>query len=256
MKKPLLKILFSFLLAVCLFVQPVLAAQTVSLPDDGMTLQLPDDFTIVRRDNLQELSPFLESFGTTVSDTDIKLSQENYRFLAVSSTMGCTLFLTAREDEVSRSIGDLISYPDTQTAKGLLLGKTLPEGVTVKEWERDGALFFRVDFGTADQVGRIAYFTVMNDTAYTLGVVDNNGTLTDNTNALIDTVFNNWEYTIQAEQQRIQSFRQKITSVFYWICQIAAVAALVFIIRLAIKDVRQKQMEEDKQKNLPKKPRR
>ena len=170
--------------------------------------------------------------------------------------MRCTLFLTAHEDAVSHTIGDLITYPDQETAKGLLLGKVLPEGATLRELEHNGALFYRVDFGVQEQIGRIAYFTVINGRSYSLGVVDNSGDLSSNTNALIDTVFDNWEYTIKAEQQRIRSFREQVTSSVYLVCQILAVIALGVVIWLAIRNLRRKQMNADLQKNLPKRPRR
>ena len=254
--KKLFAFLICLLLTASVFCLPALAAQTISLADDDMSLQLPDDFIIVRRDNLSHMEDLLRSYGATVTETDAKLQSGNYRFIAVSNSMRCTLFLTAHEDAVSHTIGDLITYPDQVTAKGLLLGKVLPEGATLRELEHNGALFYRVDFGVQEQIGRIAYFTVINGRSYSLGVVDNSGDLSSNTNALIDTVFDNWEYTIKAEQQRIRSFREQVTSSVYLVCQILAVIALGVVIWLAIRNLRRKQMNADLQKNLPKRPRR
>ncbi|MBR4868002.1 MAG: hypothetical protein IKU10_02500 [Clostridia bacterium] len=255
MKKRILFLLFAVLLT-ALFTFPVYAAQTVTLPDDNMTLQVPDDFTILQRETLPEMKGLLAEYGTSLTETDVKLKSGNYRFYAVSNLMRCTLFLSGQTDSVSRSIGDLITYPDPETAKSLLLGKNLPKNAVVKELEHNGALFYRVDFGVTEGIGRIAYFTVINNTAYTLCVVDNNGTISPNTNALIDTTFNSWEYTIEAEQQRIQSFRENVTSAVYLICQIVAIIGLVFLIRMAIRSVQKHRMEKDRQKNLPKRPRR
>lgn len=247
----------SLLILFCLcFSLSCFAAQEVTLTSEGMTLQIPDDFTVIQGENVENMASALRPYQTTVTETAVKLEQENYLFLGISSSMQCTLFLSRQEDRVSRSVGDLITYPDQDTARGLLLGRNLPDTMQVRELERNGALFYRVDFGVTDGIGRIAYMTVMNGKCYTLCVVDNSGSLSDNTNALLDTVFEQWEYTVDAETSRIGAFREKLTTVFFWICLPLALIAAAYIIRLLIRDFTQKHLEEDRQKNLPKKPRR
>ena len=131
-----------------------------------------------------------------------------------------------------------------------------PPTVEVKELEQRGALFYRVDFGVQEQVGRIAYITVLNGKCYTLCLVDNAGNLNQNMNALIDTVFSTWEYTIDAETQKIQEFRDTVTTVFYWISLPIALVICGLIIRYMILDLRQKEQQRKRKENTPKKPRR
>ncbi len=243
------------LLAVA-FLLPASASQSLFFEEHNITMTIPDDFTVIQPDQIAEHALQLQQYGTDVTQTQLKLSEGNYLFLAISSAMRCTLFLTATKDVVSQSIGDLITYPDKATAKALLLGQALPEQATVQELEQNGALFYRVDFGVTETIGRIAYFTVMNQTAYTLCVVDNNGSLSDNTNALIDTVFEKWDYSIQAEELRIRSFRDRITSVITWIGIPIALAAGYGVIRWMIRDIRRSKEAANRHKNIPKKPRR
>ncbi len=245
------------LLTICqLFVLPCSAAQTISLPNEDMSLQLPDDFSVVTKDNLQASELLLKQYGTTVTETDVKFSQDHYLLLGLSQTMRCTMFLSKQTDGVSATIGDLISYNQPELARSLLLGKELPETVTVKEVERRGALFYRVDFGVTEGIGRIAYITVINGTAYTLCVVDNSGTLTANINAALDFAFDHWEYTIYAEAGKIQQFQNRIISAIRFICIPLLIIAAVFVVRWLMKDLHRRQLESDRRRITPKKPRR
>lgn len=243
--------------ALCLaFCTPCLAAQSIDLQAWDMALQVPDDFTVINADNVQELGDVLYPYDVTVTETAEKLEREHYGFLAISSAMRCTLFLSRREDAVSRSVGDLIRYEDEQTAEKLLLGDPLPESYTVQRLEREGALFLRVDCGVTDGIGRIAYITVMNGACYTLCVVDNNGALNDNVNALIDRVFDTWDYTIEAEAARIGAFKDTALTVAFWVLVPLGLIAAGFIIRSLVRDWRERRLEADRRRIVPKKPRR
>ncbi len=255
MKKVLIRV--TALLTFCLvFTLTASATQKITLTDHKMELFLPDDFTVITAENAASHKETLEAFDTTVTQTQIKLEKENYLVLGISQSMNCTLFLSCADDRVSASIGDLITYENKDTAKNLLLGSSLPQGMEVKELEQRGALFYRVNFGVQETVGRIAYVTVLNGKCYTLCLVDNNGTLNDNMNALIDTTFQNWQYTIDAETEKIQEFRDTVTTVFYWISLPIGIGVCALIIRYMIRDVRQKEQERKRKENTPKKPRR
>ena len=254
--KRYLRLAASLLLFCLVFTLPASATQKITLNRHDMALYLPDDFTIVTGETVAQHKETLEAFDTTVTQTQIKLEKENYLMLSISQSMNCTLFLSCVEDRVSASIVDLITYENGDTAKKLLLGSSLPQTMEVKELEQRGALFYRVDFGIKEKVGRIAYITVMNGKCYTLCLVDNAGSLNDNMNALIDTVFKNWEYTIHAEAEKIQEFRDTVTTVFYWISLPIGIGVCVLIIRYMIRDVRQKEQERKRKENTPKKPRR
>jgi hypothetical protein len=238
------------------FTVPCLAAQEMVIHEENMTLQIPSDFTIVHRDNVEDMKDQLHLFDTTVTETSLKLQEQDYLFLGISSTMRCTLFLTKQKNPLSQTIGDLITYQDKETAKKLLVGDNLPDTFTLWELERNGALFYRVDCGVTDGVGRIVYITVMNGVCYTLGVVDNNGKLSDNINALIDTVFNTWDYTINQETQKIEAFRQKFSTVVFAVGLPLSVLAGGFIIFLLVKDIQHRRVETQRKQNIPKKPRR
>lgn len=245
------------LLLFCLvFTLPVYAAQKITLSEHKMELYLADDFTVITAENAANHKETLEAFDTTVTKTQIKIEKENYLVLGISQSMNCTVFLSCINDRVSASIGDLITYENKETAKSLLLGSSLPQSMEVKELEQRGALFYRVNFGVQEKVGRIAYITVLNGKCYTLCLVDNSGNLNDNMNALIDTVFQNWQYTIDAETQKIQEFRDTVTTVFYWISLPVGIGICVLILRYMIRDVRQKEQERKRKENTPKKPRR
>lgn len=235
---------------------PVSATQKITLQDHAMSLNLSDDFTVLSRENVAEYKDLLTQYETTVTDTQVKLEKENYLVLALSQSMNCTVFLSSAEDQVSATIGDLITYPDPETAKNLLLGKTLPDTMEVRELEQRGALFFRVDFGVENNVGRIAYVTVMNGKWYTLCLINNNGAPGENTTTMFDTVFSTWEYTIHAETLKIQEFRNQITTVFFWICIPIGLVVMGVIIRLLIKDIRNREQNRKRKENTPKKPRR
>jgi hypothetical protein len=87
-------------------------------------------------------------------------------------------------------------------------------------------------------------------------VVDNNGKLSDNINALIDTVFNTWDYTINQETQKIEAFRQKFSTVVFAVGLPLSVLAGGFIIFLLVKDIQHRRVETQRKQNIPKKPRR
>ncbi len=246
----------AFLLFCLVFTFPVYATQKITLNEHKMSLYLSDDFTVVTAENATSHKETLEAFDTTVTRTQIKIQKENYLVLGISKSMNCTVFLSCVNDRVSASIGDLITYENKDIAKNLLLGSSLPEGMEVKELEQRGALFYRVNFGVQEKVGRIAYVTVINGKCYTLCLVDNSGNLNDNMNALIDTVFENWQYTIDAEAEKIQEFRNTVTTVFYWISLPIGIGICVLILRYMIRDVRQKEQERKRKENTPKKPRR
>lgn len=255
MRKVLWKIT-AVLLFCLMLTTPVYATQKITLSQHKMALYLSDDFTVVTAQNAASHKETLEAFDTTVTQTQIKIEKENYLILGISQSMHCTVFLSCVEDRVSASIGDLITYENGETAKQLLLGSSLPKEMEVREWEQRGALFYRVNFGVQKGVGRIAYITVMNGKCYTLCLVDNVGTLNDNMNALIDTVFETWEYTIDAEAEKIQEFRDTVTTVFYWITLPIGIAVCGLIVRYMIRDVRQKEQQRKRKENTPKKPRR
>ncbi len=256
MKHTLLSLLALFLLLCQVFTIPCLAAQSIPLPSENMTLQLPDDFKVITKENLTQNQAFLEEYNVPFTETDVKFKEQNYLLLGLSQTMRCTLFLSKQTDSVSATIGDLISYDNPDLAKQLLLGESLPEQAVVKEIERNGALFYRVDFGVIETVGRIAYITVMNGTIYTLCVVDNSGTLTANTNAALDFTFERWDYVIHAEAGKIRAFQEQIITVIGWICIPLLVALGAFITVKIVREVRQRQMEQDRRRITPKKPRR
>lgn len=250
-----LTILICIVVLCSAFTLPCLAAQSLSFSQHNMTLQLPDDFVLINEKNKNEYISFLEQHSPSVTPTDLSIN-EDYLFLGVSSTMQCTLFLSYTEDEVSATIGDLITYKNKETAKGLLLGTDIPDSVTVKEIEQRGALFYRVDFGVEQQIGRLAYCTVMNGGCYTLGLIDNSGTLSQNINSLLDTVFEQWDYTIDAEAQRIDAFKAKVMTVVYWVSLPLAIILIFFIVRSLVRELRNRQIEADRKKNIPKRPRR
>ncbi len=256
MKKRLMLICSLLTAFSLLFALPCQAAQEMVLSTENMTLQIPGDFAIIHKENVDAMKPQLELYNTTVTETSLKLQQENYLFLGISSTMRCTLFLTKQEDPLTQTIGDLITYEEKETARRLLLGDTLPDGYTLRELEREGALFYRVDCGVTDGVGRILYITVMNGVCYTLGVVDNNGNLSENINALIDTVFNTWQYTIDAETRKIAAFKGKLTTTAFGVGIPLGVFAFAFVVYLLIRDIKHRQIQSNRQKNSPKKPRR
>ncbi|MBR3844609.1 MAG: hypothetical protein IKM39_03785 [Clostridia bacterium] len=239
-----------------LFTLPAMATQKITLSEESMSLYLPDDFTILTEETIENYKELLTSYDTTVTETQIKLTQENYLVLSISQTMHCTLFLSAVEDSVSATIGDLITYSDQATARQLILGKNPPETMEIRELEQRGALFYRVNFGVENKVGRIAYITVLNGKCYTLCLVDNSGSLNDNMNALIDTAFENWDYTVYAETLKIQEFRDTITTIFYWICMPIGLIIGGIIIRMLIKDIRARRQNRQRMENTPKKPRR
>ncbi|MBR6548244.1 MAG: hypothetical protein IKT68_01745, partial [Clostridia bacterium] len=106
---------------------PCFATHELSLPEHSMTVQVPDQFTLIHKNNLAGQGDLLAEFGTTVTDTDLKFTQEGYLFLAISPSMRCTMFMSYGVSDVSATIGDLISYRDLPTARRLLLGDTMPE---------------------------------------------------------------------------------------------------------------------------------
>ncbi len=254
--KKLVTLTAAVVLFCLVFSLPVYATQKITLAGHDMSLSLSDDFTVITAENVATHKETLHAFDTTVTQTQIKLEQENYLLLGISKSMNCTVFLSCVEDRVSASIEDLITYQNGETAKELLLGSSLPAEMEVRELEQRGALFYRVNFGVQKGVGRIAYITVMNGKCYTLCLVDTAGNLNENMNALIDTVFGNWEYTIHAEAQKIQEFRDTVTTVFYWISLPIGIVVCGLIVRYMILDVRQKEQERKRKENTPKKPRR
>lgn len=256
MKRKLTLILCGILFFATVFTMPAFATQKVTLPDHSMALYLPDDFTLITTNTVEQHEETLQAFGSTVTQTQIKMQEQNYLVLGISRTMNCTLYLSATTDSVSQTICDLITYPQKETAKALLLGKQLPKNATVQELEQRGALFYRVDFGVEETIGRIAYFTVINGTCYTLGLVDNAGTLNENMNNCIDTAFHTWEYTIAAETAKIQAFKDRVTTIFYWACLPVALLLCALIIRFLVKDFRKKEENRKRIENIPKKPRR
>ncbi len=256
MKKHLIPLCSLIIVFSIFFTTPCLAAQEMILREENMTLQIPSDFTIIHKDNVNDMKEQLHLYDTTVTETSLKLQQQDYLFLGISSTMRCTLFLTKQKDPLSQTIGDLITYNDKETAKKLLVGTDLPDTFTLRELEQNGALFYRVDCGVTDGMGRILYITVMNGVCYTLGVVDNNGKLSQNINALIDTVFQTWDYTIDTETRKVEAFRQKFSTVVFAVGLPLSLLAGGFIVYLLIKDINHRRIETQRKKNIPKKPRR
>lgn len=256
MKQTHLKFFVLILLFCICFTTPCLAAQSISFTEDQMALQIPDDFALIQQTNVEGMASALAPYNTTVTETSLKLQQGNYLFLGISSTMQCTLFLAKQEDTVSRSVQDLITYQDRQTVRELLLGKNLPDTMQVQELEQRGALFYRVNCGVTNGIGRIVYITIMNGACYSLCVIDNTGNLNDNINALIDTVFKTWDYTIDAETQQIDAFRSRATTRLFWIGVPLALVAVGFILRSLVRDLKKRRLETDRRNNVPKRPRR
>lgn len=235
---------------------PCFATHELSLPEHSMTVQVPDQFTLIHKNNLAGQGDLLAEFGTTVTDTDLKFTQEGYLFLAISPSMRCTMFMSYGVSDVSATIGDLISYRDLPTARRLLLGDTMPETAVVKEIEQNGALFYRVDFGETEGAKRIAYFTVMNGKSYTLCMVDNNKEPSKNASEALDFTFENWQYTILAEAQKIDAFEDKVIRVIGWIAIPVLLIAAVYVLRLIVRDLQKRRLEENRRNIMPKKPRR
>ena len=256
MKLKLSAILCSIFLFSVLFSFPVYATQTITLKEQDMTFSLPDDFVVLTANNLPQHQSLLEEYNTTVTATEVKFTQDHYQFMAISDTLECTVFLSASMDEVSATIGDLITYPDRDTAKALLLGKTPPKNAKIQEIEQRGALFYRVDFGVNQGIGRIAYITVFNGIHYTFCLVDTGGTLSKNVNSMFDTAFRSWEYKIHAETEKIQAFRQKLNTILFWVCVPVGLVFLGIIGKRMVKEFREKEQIRKRQKNIPKRPRR
>lgn len=253
------KLLLCFILSLCMVLScclPAAATTELSFPDHAMTLHIPDQFAVIHENNVLSQGALLSQFGVTATETDVKFKEDGYLFLAISSTMRCTMFLSQQTDAVSVTIGDLISYNNPQTARTALLGTNLPEDAVVKEIEQNGALFYRVDFGVTNGVGRIAYFTVINGTAYTLCLIDNNGVPSQNANSALDFTFENWQYTVAAEAERIDAFKDQATEVLWWIATPLLILAAGWLIRLVVRDLRRRRLEESRRNVTPKKPRR
>ena len=78
----------SLLILFCLcFSLSCFAAQEVTLTSEGMTLQIPDDFTVIQGENVENMASALRPYQTTVTETAVKLEQKNYLFLGISSSM-------------------------------------------------------------------------------------------------------------------------------------------------------------------------
>lgn len=256
MKRKLTLLICCTFLFSLLFCLPAHAAQKITVGDGDMALYLPNDFTVLTQENAANHEALLKEYNTTVTATQLKIEKEQYTFLAISPTMECTVYLSARMDSVSATVGDLITYEQKDLAKGLLLGKTLPENAKVQELEQRGALFYRVDFGMEKGIGRILYVTVMNGTLYTLGLTDNSGTENKNTPAMFDEIFKTWEYTIHAEAEKVDAFKAKLNTVLFWVFVPIGLVVLGFMLKRMITELKEKEAIRKRQKNIPKKPRR
>ncbi len=252
------RLLSALLVAAALLaiIPTALAAQTVPVEGEAMTLQLPDDFTVVQRSTVSALEPELQGYTTTVTETELKFTNGHYLLLAISPSMHCTLFLTREETPLSRGVGDLIACTDHNAASRLLLGDHPENFAEVREIERAGALFYRVDCGVSGGVGRLAYLTVMNGVSYTLCVADNTGEMTDNLNAMFDRVFQTWDFTVTAETLRIQRFHRRVVRTVAIICIPLLLAAAGFLLRGLVRDIRARREEQRRRDLVPRRPRR
>ena len=144
MKKIGLSLLGTLLLILIPF--SVSAAVTVTPPDSNLSVSLPDNYTILTSDNLDQNTSFLNRIGQTPDTMSDLFASSGYLLIAISDDLRYEISLISISDELSQSAWNLLNLPiaERETMKYHIAGSLLESGAEVKEIEKDGALFYRI----------------------------------------------------------------------------------------------------------------
>lgn len=247
-------------LAVLLCLASLIPGTAEEITKEGISASFSDVFYVFTDDSVDSMQTELAEIGETAQSMRTRLSESGYLFYAVSPALKSTVFLSCTQNDVSRSIGDLINYSDQDAAKKLLIGSSLDTAYEVRELEKDGALFYRVvctadlDPGLSDS--RVFYITVMNGSAYTLCLIEKASSLSGNAVSAFDSIFASLRYTVESQARRVQEHKDKVTRTLFYIMIPIAVLIVGYLGWSLAGDFRMKRLEEDRKRNIRKRPRR
>lgn len=268
--------LLAVLLLFALLSPACLAAQTVSGDADGVSVSLPDQYTVFTPDNLSSKTAELAALSETTDTMSARLAKDQALFLAVGKD-NTAVELTSFSDTLSETVGDLICLDTAERAKveKALIGSTesssaadssavsaQPDSgtasestVSVSEIEQQGALFYRVehtDSGTA----AILYITIMNSRCYTLSFFDYTGSLSSNDISMMQSVFKSFTYSVAYEEEAVMQHSVNAKSVFTWVLIALAAVCIVLLILSLSRELKYYRLERERRSNTRKKPRR
>ena len=144
MKKTIAIVLTLFLLAGSF---TVLAAMPIAVEGSDISLEVPQTFTALTAQNLQEHSALLDRIGETPQSMQRFLTDGGYFFVALSEDLRYQISLSGDSDALSQTAGNLLDLEldEREQMKKRMIGSVLADGqAQVKEKVKNGALFYRV----------------------------------------------------------------------------------------------------------------
>ena len=257
--KKFICLLCTVALLIGLFTVDCFATQTATSTD--ITAHIPDSFKVYTKNSLPSTDAEYEQMNCTPDELKRDFSENGYVFVAFSPVLKCTIFLSEAKTAVSSTLIDLYAIEERKTiesARSLLLGDLAQnEEVEIKEVERNCALFFRAQWSGED-FHKVMYVTVINSTTYTLCLIDNSGSLSENGVSSLESIFNTLEYSSLIEQATTKSESNHFKIFVNFILLIAAIAVAVIVIVSLVRDYRIMKLNTQRDDNVKirKKPRR
>ncbi len=242
-----IKLAFAVAVALLAFWIPA-SAETFSDAQRGVTLQVPDGYTVVTAETLDEQAEYLETLGHSVDSFGTYFSKDGLLLFAASADGDRQVQLKCVQTDFTAEIGDLSLLDDTKARE---VASKIISDTTKATWdlfEFSGMKLFEIRTSTADSGGAfctVQYVTIRNGSLYTLACYSAGENLAQ---ADLDAAAEMLSgFRIQQQKQKFSVFDAESIFLTALICLaiLAALGVMGFIVYSFFKDAKRKRDEND-----------
>ncbi len=240
-------------LAVCLVVivfsavNVVAAMQAYADEDNGYTINLPEDYTLLNRTNLSSNADFIQRLGYSVKSFRLRMEESNIVLYAADKDNQHQIQLKIWESDFSKQIDQLSSANDEQLSEILYVMSeqlTLDEGrlIDSRVTSVDGQKYLTYTVQVADAFCFVQNVTIVNGKCHALIYYNSSAELSKDEQAFQKQLLKSLQ--IKKIQQKAEGNGYFI--VIRIICAIVCIVAIVvavFLISSFVRDIKRRKQQ-------------
>ena len=245
------------LFAACLtaFLLPLsAAAQTASLPDAKISLELSDAYTVLTKDNLKKQVEFLDRLGHTPTSFSQHMKDRHILLVAATEDNTRQVQVKSYETDFSKKIGELSRLDSdslAQATETLLAQNAGDELLTYGPVTKGDLVFLK----SVNRVGKISdkqtdfcyiqFSTIRNGKYYALVYYNASGELTESQADEAASILSSLTLPKKKGESLLVGSNEIIQIVIVGVLLVAAFVILIVLIVSFIKDVRARKREDE-----------
>lgn len=206
------------------------SAETYSV-SGGISITLPEGYTLLTEDNLKENEKMITGLGHSAQSLRDYMEENHIVFIAVDTQNQNQVQLSAFQTSFSKDIGDLtgLKAEELKTIGSHLINGSF-EMISINDW-----VYFKTKVDGLVGYATVQYVTLKNGTMYTLNYYGSDS-------AMANAVASGLQLPAAKAGAGTKSL---VISIVLWIALVAALTATVILLISLFSDLRNKQEDND-----------